>query len=185
MVAEGLLEEVEERRKKTIQMLESEYSAKKDEVAKKTEEQKAFILETAKTDGRAAAQREKIRIAGAAKLQAKKLIFDATERMLEANVAALQGVLADFTSSKDYHPMLAKMVAYADRRLGGSISLRCRPEDAAALKKLAVTVSSSDLQTMGGFKATNREGTLELDLTFEELLRERDDQAKAMILGKA
>ena len=184
MAAEALLGEVEEKRKKTIQMLEAEYSAKKDEVAKKAAEQTSYILESSKKQADAASQRERIRIAGAAKLKAKKLVFDATERMLEANVEALKQVLADFAGTKDYQEMLPKMVAYASKRLGGAISVRSRPADAAALKKLGVKVSSSDLTSMGGFKAANHDDTLELDLTFEELLRTREDEARASILGK-
>lgn len=182
--ADALLAEVEEKRKKTIQMLESEYSAKKEEVAKKGAEQRSYIQDSGKKEGAAAVQRETIRIEGGAKLQAKKMLFDATEKMLEANVSALRQVLSDYAESKDYHEMLEKMVSYANRRLGGSISVACRPADAAALKKLGVKVTSSDLNSMGGFKATNKDGTLELDLTFEELLRSHEEDARALILGK-
>jgi V/A-type H+/Na+-transporting ATPase subunit E len=182
--AESLLGEVEEKRQKTIQMLESEYSAKKDEVAKKTAEQKAYIQDSSKKESAAAAQREKVRISGAAKLQSKKLMFDATEKMLEANVAALRQVLAEYASSKDYPELLSKMVAYANKRLDGSISVVCRPADLAAMKKHGVKVTSSDLESMGGFKATNKDGTLELDLTFEDLLRGREEDARALLLGK-
>ena len=179
-----MLGEVEEKRKKTIQMLEFEYSAKKDEVAKRTGEQRAYIQDSSKKEAAAATQREKIRIGGAAKLQSKKLIFDSTEKMLEANVAALRQVLAEYASSKDYPDLLSKMVAYANKRLGGSISVVCRPADSAAMKKHGVKVTSADLESMGGFKATNKDGTLELDLTFEDLLRGREEEARALLLGK-
>jgi V/A-type H+/Na+-transporting ATPase subunit E len=184
VAAESLLGEVEEKRKKTIQMLEAEYSAKKDEVAKRAEEQKSYIQNSSKKEAAALVQREKIRIGGAAKLQSKKIVFDATEKMLENNVAALKQVLADFANSKDYPEMLAKLVKYASKRLGGAITVRSRPADAALLKKLGVKVTASDLDTIGGVKATNSDGTLELDLTFEELLRNREDEARAFILGK-
>jgi vacuolar-type H+-ATPase subunit E/Vma4 len=184
VAAEALLGEVEEKRKKTIEMLEAEYSAKKDEVAKRAAEQKSYIVDSSKKQADAVSQRERIRIAGAAKLKAKKMVFDATEKMLEANVEALRQVLADFAETKDYQEMLPRMVAYASKRLGGSISVRCRQADAAALKKHGVKVASSDLPSIGGFKATNHDDTLELDLTFEELLRSREDEARASILGK-
>ena len=184
VAAEALLGEVEEKRKKTIEMLETEYSAKKDEVAKRAAEQKSYIVDSSRKQAAAVSQRERIRIAGAAKLKAKKMVFDATERMLEANVEALRQVLADFAGTEDYQEMLPKMVAYASKRLGGSISVHSRPDDASALKKLGVKVSSSDLASMGGFKATNLDDTLELDITFEELLRSREDEARASILGK-
>jgi len=184
MVAETLLEEVEEKRKKTIELLETEYSEKKAEVEKKAAEQRAYIQDSSKREAEAAAQRERVRVGGAARLQAKKMMFDATEKMLETNVSALKHVLATYARSDDYHKMLSKMVAYANKRLGGRITVSCRPADAAALKGLGAHVASSDLESTGGFKATSSDGTLELDLTFEELLRVREEAARALILGK-
>jgi vacuolar-type H+-ATPase subunit E/Vma4 len=184
MSVEALLSEVEEKRKKTVAMLEAEYSAKKDEVSRKANEQKAYIADSSKREADSLTQRERIRIGGAAKLQSKKMMFDATEKMLENNVAALKEVLADYADSKEYNEMLAKMVKYAKRRLGGNITVWGREKDSAALKKHDVKVGSTYLETMGGFKATNASGTLELDLTFEELLRSREEEARAFMLGK-
>ena len=184
MAAESLLNEVEEKRKGTIQMLEQEYAAKKDEVAKRAQEQKSYIQDSANKEAVALVQREKIRIEGAAKLQSKKMVFDATEKMLENNLDALRQALADFANSKDYPEMLTRMSRYASRRLGGGITVESRPADAAALRKAGVKVTSSELGSIGGFKATSSDGTLELDLTFEELLRNHEDEARASILGK-
>jgi len=184
MVAETLLEEVEEKRRKTIEALGTEYSEKKAEVERRAAEQRAYIQDSGKKEAEASAQRERVRVGGAAKLQAKKMIFDATEEMLETNISALERVLANYAKSEDYHKMLREMVAYANKRLGGRITIRCRRADAAALKGLGVQVSSSDLESMGGLEATSADGTLELDLTFEELLRVREDDVRALILGK-
>lgn len=184
MAAESLLKEVEDKRKKTIASLESEYSAKKAEVTNRAAEQKTYISESSRKEADSLAQRERIRISGAAKLQSKKTLFDATEQMLENNIAALKQSLADIAGSKEYQGLLSKMAAYASKRLGGNISVACRTSDAAALKKLGVKVTSSNLETVGGFKATSTDGTLELDLTFEELLRNREDDARAFILAR-
>jgi vacuolar-type H+-ATPase subunit E/Vma4 len=184
VAAESLLKEVEEKRKKTIDMLEAEYSAKKAEVTNRAAEQNSYILDSSKKEASALAQRERIRIEGAAKLQSKKMVFDATEKMLESNLAALKQVFADLAGSKDYPDLLARMISYASKRLGGNIGVRCRPADLAVLKKLGVKVVSSNLESAGGFKATSADGTLELDLTFEELLRNREEEVRAFILGK-
>ena len=184
MAAEALLGEVEEKRNETLKALEAEYSAKKDEVTKKAAEQRAYIQESGRKEAEAAAQREKVRIDGAAKLQAKKMMFDATQKRLESNLSALREVLAEYAESKDYQGILTKMAAYAQKRLGGSISVDCRRSDAAALKKLGVKVTSSDLPSIGGFSATSSDGTLALDLTFEELLRTHGEDVRASILGK-
>ncbi|GFN41592.1 MAG: V-type ATP synthase subunit E, partial [Marine Group I thaumarchaeote] len=46
-----------------------------------------------------------------------------------------------------------------------------------------ITVGSP-IQTLGGIIAENNDGTKELDLTFEELLRTHEDEIKNTILEK-
>jgi V/A-type H+/Na+-transporting ATPase subunit E len=184
MGVDALLKEVEERRKKAIEALESEYSIKREEVKKRTEEQLAYVLGSAKREGEALAQKEKTRIEGAAKLQAKKMVFDATEKLLESNISALRGALAELAASPAYSELLSRMDRYASTRLGGKIAVACRKGDEAALKAAGAKISSASLNSIGGFKADSEDGTLELDLTFEEILRSREDEVRAAILGK-
>ena len=54
---------------------------------------------------------------------------------------------------------------------------------AIALKKAGVEVASSNLNSIGGFKAERKDGTLELDLTFEEILRGREEEVRGSILS--
>jgi vacuolar-type H+-ATPase subunit E/Vma4 len=48
---------------------------------------------------------------------------------------------------------------------------------------MGVTIGSS-IQTLGGIVVENKEGTKELDLTFEELLRTHEDEVKGLILER-
>jgi vacuolar-type H+-ATPase subunit E/Vma4 len=184
MGVDALLNEVEQRRKRALEALEGEYGAKREEVKKRTEEQRAYIMEAAKREAAALAQKEKTRIQGAAKLQAKKLLFDATEKLLENNIEALKEALADYAESPAYSELLTRMARYASKRLGGKIKVTCRKEDEATLKAAGAKIDSTSLNSIGGFKADSEDGTLELDLTFEELLRSREDEVRASILGK-
>ena len=118
MGVDALLKEVEDRRNKALEALEAEYAAKREEVKKRTAEQVAYIMESAKKEAVALAQKEVTKIEGAAKLQSKKLLFDATEKLLENNIAALRDALAEFASSPSYVELLAKMAKYASKRLG-------------------------------------------------------------------
>ncbi len=45
---------------------------------------------------------------------------------------------------------------------------------------MGVTIGSS-IQTLGGIVAENKDGTKELDLTFEELLRTHEDEVKGFL----
>lgn len=183
MAAETLLREVEDKRKKTLDSLEAEYAAKIYEARKNSEVEKKRLADEANKQAQELVQREKIRIEGAAKLQSKKMIFDATEKMLESNLAALRNVLTEWSGSKDYQELLPNMAKYASRRLGGEIEVICRQDDVAVFKKAGVEIESSNLNAVGGFKAEKKDGTLELDLTFEELLNSREDEVRRLILS--
>lgn len=183
MAAETLLREVEDKRKKALEAIESEYAAKIEDIRKNAEREKKSSQESAKRQALELSQRERIRIDGSAKLQAKKMIFDATEKMLESNLAALKQTLSDWAGTKEYQDLLPKMVKYASKRLGGEIKVACRAADVAVLKKSGIEVASSNLNTMGGFRAEKKDGTLELDLTLEEILRGREDEVRRLIIG--
>ena len=183
MAAETLLREVEDKRKRTLDHLDSEYATRINDLKRHAESDKLNIQENARKQAQEQVQREKIRIEGAAKLQGKKLIFDATEKMLEANLGELRRTLGEWVSSKDYQELLPRMVKYASKRLGGEIRIICRQDDAAALKRWGAEIVSSDLNSIGGFKAEKKDGTLELDLTFEEILRSREEEVRRSILG--
>ena len=185
MGAETLLKEVEEKRKTALKQLEDEYAAKMAEVQKRTQDERTHILEAASTEAAALSQREQTRVAGAAKLQAKKMVFDATERMLEANISALRQVLARVCRFRRVLPSPpAGWSGTPPRGSAGSIGVRCRAADVQAIKKAGAVVLSADLPTIGGFKAESEDGDFELDLTFEEMLRTHEDQVRASILGK-
>jgi V/A-type H+-transporting ATPase subunit E len=184
MGVDALLREVEDRRKKALDALEAEYAAKREEVKKRTAEQVAYIMESAKREAVVLAQKEVTKIEGAAKLQAKKLLFDATEKLLEHNISALKDALAEYASSPAYAELLARMAKYASKRLGGKIAVTCRKQDEPSLRAAGAKIASTDLNAIGGFKADSEDGTLELDLTFEEILRSREDEVRASILGK-
>ena len=184
MPAETLLREVEDRRKKALEQLEAEYAAKRAEVLKRTEGERLYIQDSSTKEALALAEKERTRITGATKLHAKKMVFDATEKMLEANVSSLQKAMAELVQSKEYPDLVARMVRYASKRLGEGMGVVCRAADAPIFKKAGVGVVSSNLNSIGGFKAESEDGSLELDLTFEEILRNHEEQARALILGK-
>ncbi len=184
MPAETLLREVQDRRSRALEQLEAEFATKKAEVLKRTEVERANILESSRKEAASQADKERTRITGATKLQAKKMAFDATEKMLEENVGNLRKSLADLAQSKEYPDLLARMVRYASKRVGPRMRVVCRQADEPVLKKAGVTIASSKLDSVGGFKAESEDGTLELDLTFEEVLRNHEERARASILGK-
>jgi vacuolar-type H+-ATPase subunit E/Vma4 len=182
--AESLLKEVEDQHRKTLELLEAEYASKRAELVKRRDEELSHIKESSRIQAQSLSERERTRIIGAAKLQAKKMIFDATEKMLEANVSSLQRVMAELAQSKEYEDLLARMAKHASRRLDGRMAVVCRPADSPIFSELGIRIASSKLNSIGGFKAESEDGKLELDLTFEEILRNNEEKVRALILGK-
>ena len=74
------------------------------------------------------------------------------------------------------------MVDYSKKVLAKEIIVHCREEDKSFFKD-EVKIGST-IQTLGGFIAENSESTKEIDLTFEELLRNNEDEIKNTILEK-
>jgi len=75
------------------------------------------------------------------------------------------------------------LVDYSKNTLAKNIIFHCRDEDKASFKDKDIKIGST-IQTLGGFIAENKEGTKEIDLTFEELLRNNEDEIKNTILEK-
>ena len=51
-------------------------------------------------------------------------------------------------------------------------------------KELNIPISGSPINTLGGILSENKEGKRQLDLTFEELLRTREDDIKSFLLER-
>ena len=91
--------------------------------------------------------------------------------------------LGNYTKTSEYEKKLQKMAETAKNTLGDNIVIHCREEDKAVFSGQDITIGSS-IQILGGLVAENNDGTKELDLTFEELLRTHEDEIKTTILEK-
>jgi vacuolar-type H+-ATPase subunit E/Vma4 len=73
------------------------------------------------------------------------------------------------------------MIKTSKNALGENITIHFKEEDKSLFNGSDVTLGST-IQTLGGIVAENSDGTKELDLTFEELLRNNEDEIKTSIL---
>ena len=126
------------------------------------------------------AEREYARIIEAGKLQAKKIMFDAINANMQSAFAVIEKEIQTYTKSPQYKKAIETMINSAKKKLGQNIVVHCRDEDKPLVKDSSITIGKS-IKTMGGIIAENKEGTKELDLTFEELLRTHEDQIKSFL----
>jgi vacuolar-type H+-ATPase subunit E/Vma4 len=126
-------------------------------------------------------QQEATRIIEAARLQAKKLIFDAMNIKLDSIFVDIKEEIRNYTETKEYESTLKKMLLVAQTNLGKNIGVECREKDRPILSKSGANISKA-IQSLGGLTAVSSDRTKGLDLTFEELFRVHEDEIRAMIM---
>jgi len=92
--------------------------------------------------------------------------------------------MINYVQNPEYKNLLKKMVNYAKNTLGPDIIIHCREKDNSIVKGMNIPIGESSINTLGGILAENKEGTMELDLTFEELLRSKEDNIKGFLLER-
>jgi V/A-type H+/Na+-transporting ATPase subunit E len=175
------LEEIENNKKKKLKDLSDRLS--RDKAALQGNADLAIKDATThySTEATIRSEQEATRIIEAAKLQAKKIIFEAVNVKMDSIFAQIKTEIADYTKTPEYKNTLKKMALTAQRSLGKNIGIGCKEEDRSSFNDLGVNVTKT-ISTIGGLTAENMDRTMELDLTFEELLRIHEDEIRATIM---
>lgn len=184
MSAEIFLKEIENRKRKELEALDRELAEKKDVLLRERNSRVEELQERYKKEARFKSEREYTRIVEAARLQARRIIFEAIDANLDSFLGAIKQELKNYTKNAQYKKTLEEMINVGRKKLGHDVRVHGREEDRQILKDLRVTINDKPIQTFGGIIVENKEGTMELDLTFEELLRTHDEEIRAIILGK-
>ena len=183
MSIETFIREIENRKRKEIESLEKDLQERKSALQEETNQTIKEIQERFAQEAKIKSEREHARIIESAKLQAKKILFDAINANMQSAFAVIKQEIENYTKSPQYKKSLETMVNTSKKKLGQNIVVHCREEDKSILKDLGVNIGQS-IKTLGGIVSENKEGTKELDLTFEELLRTREDQVKSFLSEK-
>jgi len=126
--------------------------------------------------------RERTQKLASAKLQSRKLVYEAEETRMTSALGQTRELLENFTDSDEYPKVLKRMIGYATDVLGKSAKVSGRPADAALLKKLAGAGFDPTAQPiLGGLVAESADGARRLNLSFDELLRLREDRVRQLL----
>ncbi len=184
MSVDIFLREIENRKRRELESLDKELAEKREALLREKNSRTQEIQERYKKEAKFKSEREYTRIVEASRLQARRIIFDAMDTNLDSTFGVVREELKNYTMNVQYRKTLEQMISVAKKRLGEDVKIHCREEDRQILKDMRVGVSNNYIQTLGGVIVENKEGTMELDLTFEELLRTHDEQIRAILLGK-
>ncbi|MCI4352007.1 MAG: hypothetical protein L3K14_01270 [Thermoplasmata archaeon] len=182
MSLERLVAEIEHRAEQEIAREQARFEAEQAKIlADRTRRMEAIRADAQRGAAQTAARERTRRIAGA-RLEAKKLGYEYQEARTKELLETVKTRLAEYAGSPDYPRLLKRMYAAAASRLGKDLKLRGRAEDARLLRSVAGSgFDDTPLSVVGGFVAETADGTRRLNLTFDELLRLREDQLRALL----
>lgn len=126
--------------------------------------------------------RERVQRLASAKLEARKRVFEAREEQARAALEQTRALLQEFTEGAEYPKVLKRMFAYATGELGKDIKVSGRAEDATLVKSVAgKSFNPAPLPIVGGLIAETSDGARRLNLSFDELLRLREDKVREIL----
>ncbi len=182
MTLDSLIEEIRSRAEAELKATDT---AKQAQEAKIVADRDHAIADLEAASARATeteVAREKAQRIAAAKLKARKSLYEARERRLEGAIGATRDLLRGFTDRPEYPNVLKRMVQVATDELGRQIKVMGRVEDAARLQKAAGKLFDATPQPiLGGIVAETPDGDRRLNLSFDELLRLREDKVREIL----
>ena len=182
MTLESLVEEIRRLGEAELVATERARSAEEARVAAERDRRVNEVRTEASRATEAEVARERAQRVAAAKLQSRKLLYEAREKRLEAAIAETRTLLRDYTSSPDYPAVLRRMFAAATEALGKQLRVSGRAEDAGALAKVAGrSFDPTPRAILGGLIAETTDGNRRLNLSFDELLRLREDKVRELL----
>jgi vacuolar-type H+-ATPase subunit E/Vma4 len=182
MSLESLVEEI---RRNAEAELQSTIDGQKTQGVKILSDRDRQIAEIRAASARATeteVARERAQRIAAAKLQARKMLYEAREKRLEEGLRETRTLLSEYTTTPEYPAVLKRMVDVATAALGRQVRISGRAADAPILAKAAGKGFDPAPQSIvGGLIAQTPDGSRRLNLSFDELLRLREDEVREIL----
>jgi V/A-type H+/Na+-transporting ATPase subunit E len=182
MTLEDLIEEIRRRGEADLEKISAERSTAETTIAQERDRRLAELRAESDRTSAAEVARERTQRLAAAKLKARKMVYEAREARLARAIDETKSLLRDFTRSDAYPAVLRRMVAAATASLGKQLRVSGRAEDAATLAKVAGKLFDPTPQPiLGGLIAETPDGRRRLNLSFDELLRLNEDRVRDLL----
>jgi V/A-type H+-transporting ATPase subunit E len=182
MSLDRLVEEIRRRAEEDLQKQAGEQAKAEAAVVVERDARVASVGDLIQRNAERDISRERAQKLASAKLEARKLVYAAEETRMSDALGETREMLADYTDSDEYPKVVKRMVAYASETLGKSTKVMGRAADAALLKKVAGAGFDPTPQAiLGGVVAESADGSRRLNLSFDELLRLREDRVRQLL----
>jgi vacuolar-type H+-ATPase subunit E/Vma4 len=183
MTLERLIEEIRTQAERELDQERQRTDAEERSIAEDRDRRTLQIGEESHRLTETEAARERAQRVAAAKMQARKLVYETREKKTGEALVEVRKMLSEYTRGSDYPAALKRMFAVATDRLGKTVKITGRPEDAAVLKTVCGKSfdDGTPAQILGGIIAEAADGSRRLNLSFDELLRLREDEVRSLL----
>jgi len=182
MSLESLAEEIRARGESEFSEIGRRRAADLVKIAQDRDARVAALRADAAKATEAEVARERAQRLAAAHLAARRRLYEAREERLDRGLLETRELFRGLTEQASYAPILRRMIASATARLGRSARISGRAEDAGVLGRLAgKAFDPTPRPILGGLVAETEDGRRRLDLSFDELLRQRSDAVRGLL----
>jgi vacuolar-type H+-ATPase subunit E/Vma4 len=182
MTLEDLVEEIRRRGEADLQKVSADRTKAETTITQERDRRLSEIWTESERVSATEVAREQAQRVAAAKLKARKQLYEAREARLGRAIEETKTLLREFTRSSEYPTVLRRMVGAAAASLGKEVRYSGRAEDAALLAKVAgKSFDPTPRPILGGLIAETADGSRRLNLSFDELLRLREDQVRDLL----
>lgn len=182
MSLEDLVEEIRRRGEAELRSITDERAGETARIAAERDRRISEIRSESARATEAEASRERAQRLAAAKLQARKQLYEAREKRLSGAIEGTRKLLSGYTATNAYAPTLKRMYQAATEQLGRSLRVMGRAEDASVLARVAgKSFDPTPVPILGGLIAETPDGSRRLNLSFDELLRLKEDRVRELL----
>jgi vacuolar-type H+-ATPase subunit E/Vma4 len=182
MSLESLVDEIRTRGEAELRAIEEQRAADLARIASERDANVQALRAGVAQATEAEAARERAQRLAAAHLAARRRLYEAREERLDRGLSETRELLASLADEPRYATVLRRMTAAATTRLGRDVRFSGRPEDAALLARVAgKAFDPTPRSILGGVVAETGDGRRRLDLSFDELLRQRADAVRGLL----
>jgi V/A-type H+/Na+-transporting ATPase subunit E len=174
------IQEIEKRKEDEINLLERTLAEKKAEIKRTKETTVKRLQEQYLEESKVKSSKEAAKIVEAAKL---KVLFEAINANMDSTFGVIKNEMKNYVQKPEYKNLTEKMISFAKNNLGPQIIIHCRDDDKPIFKDTNIPIGSS-IGALGGIIAEDKDGRRELDLTFEEILRTKEEDVKSYLLER-
>ncbi len=178
---------------KLLARIEKDAKREVDEIISNAEKEAEKIIEEAREKGREEAEkiikkgrreagRRGDRILSAARRKARMMITNAKEEVIQQCMEIIKEKMISIPS-REYRKIVEKMVKDAMEDGNAWILLPSRKEDKKIAEKMGIEIGES-VDAIGGVILKAKDGSREVDLTFDFLLERKKEEIRIMIAEK-